>query len=135
MLPNFDLVEPRSLDEALDALADDGGVPIAGGTNVLVDLRGGRDTAGRFVDIARLEELKGIAREDGWVRLGTGTTLSQVLRDPLVAEEAPSLAAAESAPLTQLRARRGAQRAGDRAHGDGLAGHAGVSAVGVFRRR
>ncbi len=94
MLPNFDLVEPRSLDEALDALADHGGVPIAGGTNVLVDLRGGRDTAGRLVDIARLEELKGIAREDGWVRLGAGTTLSRVLRDPLIAEEAPSLAAA-----------------------------------------
>jgi carbon-monoxide dehydrogenase medium subunit len=90
MLPDFELIEPRSLDEALDALAG-GGTPLAGGTNLLVDLRARRESADRLVSLGRVDALRGIARENGQVRIGAGTTVADLLRDPLVAEEAPGL--------------------------------------------
>ena len=39
MLPEFDLVTPGSLAEALAALRAEGTVPLAGGTNLLVEMR------------------------------------------------------------------------------------------------
>ncbi len=96
MLPAFDLVVPRSLGEALEALAEGGVVsaPLAGGTNLLVDLRARRADVARLVSLARLDELKGIARKDGHVSLGGRATVSDLLRQPMVSEQAPALAAA-----------------------------------------
>ncbi len=42
MLPEFDLLRPKTLPEALAMLAGGNALPIAGGTNVVVDLRAGR---------------------------------------------------------------------------------------------
>ena len=39
MLPEFDLVTPGSRAEALTALHAEGTVPLAGGTNLLVEMR------------------------------------------------------------------------------------------------
>lgn len=96
MLPEFDLVTPCSLPEALESLAGgaDGAVPLAGGTNLLVELRARRTAPRRVVSLARLEELRAMGREDGLVRLGGGTRVAELMRSPLVAEEAPALAAA-----------------------------------------
>lgn len=96
MLPDFDLVLPGSLPEALAALAaDDGRVaPLAGGTNLLVDLRAQRTSADRLVSLAALDDLQGIGRRDGRVVVGARTTLSELLRHPLIADEAPALKAA-----------------------------------------
>ncbi|MFQ5985548.1 MAG: FAD binding domain-containing protein [Alphaproteobacteria bacterium] len=96
MLPEFDLVQPRSLEEALEALAAENGraVPLAGGTNLLVDLRARRTSADRVVSLAALDELRGIGRKDGRIALGARTTLSELLRHRLMAEEAPALVAA-----------------------------------------
>ena len=96
MLPDFHLVMPRTLPEALDALsvADGCASPLAGGTNLLVDLRAKRAAADRLVSLADIAELQGVARNDGHVTVGACTTLSDLLRNPIVAEEAPALVAA-----------------------------------------
>lgn len=96
MLPEFDLVLPRSLKEALEALAAENGraVPLAGGTNLLVDLRGRRTSTDRVVSLAAVDDLRGIGRKDGRIALGACTTLSEILRHPLMADEAPALVAA-----------------------------------------
>jgi len=43
MLPEFELLTPETLMEALDMLAENAPdvAPLAGGTNLIVDLRGG----------------------------------------------------------------------------------------------
>ena len=64
MLPAFDLTIPTSLEAALGALGD-GATPLAGGTNLLVDLRGGTNMPPRLVGIDRLAELRRIDTAGG----------------------------------------------------------------------
>ena len=92
MLPDFDLIQPRTVDEALAAL-NDGAQPLAGGTNLLVDLRARRTKPKRLVSLAGLDALRGISRADGRVVVGALTTVDDLLRDPVIAEEAPALVA------------------------------------------
>ena len=101
MLPEFELLRPASLDEALELLAQHGSDarPIAGGTNVLVELRD--DFAGPpiLVDIGRLPELRGIelARDGATVSVGASGDDRRVA-------EAPADRAARSAARGRRRA-------------------------------
>ncbi len=109
MLPEFDLLMPESLPEAMDRLAAHGpGIaPIAGGTNLIVDMRAERRCPQVVVNIAHLKELRGIRRENGRVVIGGGTTIAELLRNPLIAEYASPLkeaAAVFANPLTRNRA-------------------------------
>lgn len=96
MLAEFDLVMPGDLAEALDILAgegagDPGTLPLAGGTNLIVDLRARRVSADKLVGLGRIGALRGITRRNGRIAIGGGTTLSDLLRDPGMADAAPSL--------------------------------------------
>ena len=109
MLPDFDFYRPTALPEALALLAECGAdaLPIAGGTNVVVDLRAGKHQPRALIDIARLPELRGIHRENGHLVIGGGTTISDLLNDPLIAQHAPALqeaAAVFANPLIRNRA-------------------------------
>ena len=96
MLPQFDLVEPRSLGDALKVLAEEGGktAPLAGGTNVLVDLRTRRRAIDRLVSLQHLSELRGLGKANGQIVLGARTTLTDLVYDHRIGEAAPGLAAA-----------------------------------------
>ena len=107
MLPEFELLHPETLPEALAMLAGVDVMPIAGGTNVLVDLRAGKHRPRALVDVARLPGLRGIQRDNGHLVIGGGTTISDLLFDPLVAQHAPALkeaAAVFANPLIRNRA-------------------------------
>ncbi len=95
MYADFDLVIPETLDEALEALAEANGAgdtqPLAGGTNMIVDLRARRVAPSRLVGLGRLDGLRGIRVADGRVRMGARTTMSDILRHPELARHAPSL--------------------------------------------
>ena len=92
MLPSFELVEPRSLTEALDALKA-GGQPFAGGTNLIPDLRSGKGPAGPFVSLASLEGLRGITLDGDVVIMGACTTMSDILNTTDMRRWAPGLVA------------------------------------------
>jgi CO/xanthine dehydrogenase FAD-binding subunit len=96
MLPQFDLVEPRSLGDALKVLAEEGGrtVPLAGGSNVLVDLRTQRAAVDRLVSLQYVSGLRGLDKANGQVVLGARTTLTDLVYDHRITEAAPGLAAA-----------------------------------------
>jgi carbon-monoxide dehydrogenase medium subunit len=107
MLPEFELLHPRTLPEALTMLAGTDAMPIAGGTNVIVDLRAGKQRPRALVDVARLPGLRGVRRENGHLVIGGGTTISDLLFDPLIAGHAPALreaAAVFANPLIRNRA-------------------------------
>lgn len=96
MLPEFEMVRPHSLDEALQVLAVNSPevLPIAGGTNLIVDMRSERHKPKILVNIENLPELKGIRREDGHVYAAGGVTIAELLKNNLVAETAPVLKSA-----------------------------------------
>ena len=107
MLPEFDLLRPKTVPEALAMLAGDGAMPIAGGTNVVVDLRAGKHHPAALVDVTRLAGLRGIQRVNGHLVIGGGTTITDLLHDPLIARHAPALreaAAVFANPLIRNRA-------------------------------
>lgn len=109
MLPEFDLLIPQTLPEALEMLATRAPdvAPLAGGTNLIVSLRGGGFNPGCLVNIASLEELRGIRREHGDLVVGGGMTIAELLDDPLIAQYASVLreaAAVLAGPLVRNRA-------------------------------
>ena len=84
---------PENLDEALLFLKNHGAdtCPLAGGTDVMVDLRSGKLETPYLLDISRLPDLQGIALSEEGLSVGAGTTISEIYASPLVAEHAPSL--------------------------------------------
>lgn len=117
MLGEFDLEIPESLEEALALLAaDEAPVPLAGGTNMLVDMRAGDVRPGRIVSLARLEEMRRIEERDGRIVIGGGTTVSDLLRDPRIATHGASLVEAARVFAGQM-VRNTATVAGNIAYG------------------
>ena len=94
MYAPFQLDIPNDLIGALAALANGAGeivVPFAGGTNLIVDVRAKRERPDRMVSLGEVGELLGM--EFGLERtvIGGRTTVSDLLRSPEIAAEAPSL--------------------------------------------
>lgn len=93
-LPRFSVEVPDRLDDALAALATPGSRAIAGGTDLLPNLKHRFDQPPLLVSLARLDELRAIRVEDGALVCGAGATLSEIAESELVREHAPSLARA-----------------------------------------
>lgn len=94
--PPFEYHRPSSVAEAVDLLADlgDGAKVLGGGQSLVPMLNLRLAYLDHLVDITRLEELQGVERRDGALRIGAGTTEAAVERDPVVADAAPLLARA-----------------------------------------
>ena len=90
MLGEFDLEIPQTLDSALDLLAG-GAAPMAGGTNMIVDMRAGREKPDRVVSLARLDGLRWIEARGGRMAIGGGATVSDLLNSPAIAEQGAGL--------------------------------------------
>ncbi|MDQ2941948.1 MAG: xanthine dehydrogenase family protein subunit M [Chloroflexota bacterium] len=84
---------PRDVSEAYQLLTDGGARPIAGGTDLMVQITGelGEPPA-RVLDIWHLDELRGIRVDADALVLGALTTYTEIRRSPLVAEFLPALA-------------------------------------------
>ena len=91
-----DYQQAESVAQAVALLAADPGARlIAGGTDVLIRLREGRQGYGRLVDINGLEELKGIrVTGDGTLRIGALSTFSEIMASGDVRRCVPVLAEA-----------------------------------------
>jgi len=87
------MLQPLSWREALQAKADRPELlPIAGGTDVMVELNFDRRRPAGLLDLTRVPEIASWSVDDGSVRLGAGVTYTQVMAD--LADLLPGLAAA-----------------------------------------
>ena len=94
MYAPFELDIPTDLEGALAALANGSGetvLPIAGGTNLIVDIRAKRERPDRMVGLGEVDELLGMEFGPERISIGGRTTVSALLRSPEIAREAPSL--------------------------------------------
>lgn len=80
------LYEARSVDHAIRLLQEHPQAQIiAGGSDVLVQMREGKRAGAELVSIYGLEELRGVSmEEDGTIRIGPLTSFSHITRDPLI---------------------------------------------------
>jgi xanthine dehydrogenase FAD-binding subunit len=78
---------PKSLDEALEILRAGEVSPFAGGTDLMPQSQAGRVTlAPVLMNLRRIEGLGGIQETDGVVRIGTLTTMTELMDSALVRE-------------------------------------------------
>jgi CO/xanthine dehydrogenase FAD-binding subunit len=89
----MEFLQPRSLEEALAAKAErPEAVPIAGGTDVMVELNFDHRRPEAVLDLARVQELATWDREDGRLRVGAGITFTRTIAE--LAGDLPGLAIA-----------------------------------------
>jgi len=94
-LPRIALHVPRSLDDALDVLAARGRAArlLAGGTDLVPNLKHGLFDAEVLIALKRVPGLRGVATDDaGGLRVGALTPLSHLAADPVLQEAYPALA-------------------------------------------
>ncbi|MBD0318626.1 MAG: xanthine dehydrogenase family protein subunit M [Thermoleophilia bacterium] len=90
----MDVLTPRTLDEALRLRSEEPEAwPIAGGTDVMVELNFDRSRPRALLNLNEVAELRGWSRENGSLRLGAALTYSECRRDlrsvlPALAEAA-----------------------------------------------
>ncbi len=98
-LPIFQYHRPETLAEAVRLLADLGPKAriIAGGTDVLPNMKQGLFDPEDVVSVARLSELKGIRLSGNTLVVGAGEKLADIAESILVRRAAPALAEAAGA--------------------------------------
>ena len=119
MIP-FELVEPRSLKEAITLLdADDDSVrPIAGGTALMLMMKAGVFHPTRLIALRRVADGNGIELgADGSLRLGSLATLAALERTKGLGEAFPVIAQTLRT-LSNVRVRNVATIGGNLAHAD-----------------
>lgn len=98
MYAEFDLLTPASVGKALDKLEkienEDDCMPLAGGTNLIVDLRARNVAPDVLLSVGRLSGLRDIEIEDGRVSMGGSVTVSEILRHPERSRFGPALVGA-----------------------------------------
>jgi 4-hydroxybenzoyl-CoA reductase subunit beta len=96
-LPEFELIQPRSLQEACSILGEQGGkaVVLAGGTALIVGLRYRLNKPAVVIGLKGLTALDTVGRnEGGGLAIGSMVTLETLEKSPLVLNECPPLAEA-----------------------------------------
>ncbi len=92
----FGLQMPNGLEHALSILSDTKGMPLAGGTNLLIDIRSRKECPKQVVALGRIDELRGISFHKGRFVVGSRTTVSDLMRSAELAKYCPSLIDAAS---------------------------------------
>ena len=92
-LPKFEYLEPKTLKEATKALASDtkGSVLIAGGTDLLVNMKHKVIQPKQVINLKTIPKLAYISNGKGGLRIGTLTTLHSIASSPLIQKRVPIL--------------------------------------------
>ena len=85
---------PRELGEALALLKEHAGdvMPIAGGTDLMPNMKHGLFTPGHLVALKGIDQLYGIERRNGELVLGAAESLTSLAEHPLIIEHLPAVA-------------------------------------------
>lgn len=94
LIPDVEVHRPRSLGEALKHMEVPGAKPLAGGTDLIIDLREGACEARNLVDLTQVKELDYIRESGGRIRIGAMTHHTDLVESDLIRSKAPVLSEA-----------------------------------------
>lgn len=97
LLPEFEILRPETLDEALAALAVPQSRALAGGTDLVVNLRRGIGAPERLVDLTHVPGMGGIEVDNDTLVIGAGVTLRELVESPALGPAEAALAQAAAA--------------------------------------
>lgn len=93
ILSGIKIHSPQNLAEAFSLLEELKEARIlAGGTDLLVDIKQGLIKAEDIISLLEIKELKGIEKEENRIRIGATVTAQEIISDPLVNQFIPALA-------------------------------------------
>jgi CO/xanthine dehydrogenase FAD-binding subunit len=100
----IDALQPRTLAEALEAKAErPDAVPVAGGTDLMVELNACRARPSMLLDLSRVDELAAWEHNGEIVCLGAGMTFARIAHE--LTDFPPLVQAARSVGSVQIRTR------------------------------
>jgi 4-hydroxybenzoyl-CoA reductase subunit beta len=104
-MPNFTLHRPKTVEEAVAFRALDGALYVAGGTDMIVNVRRGIEQPTALVDLSAVEGLDGIRHDADGLHIGAAVTLDRIAADPNIRADYPAVAdgAAAVAGMTHQR--------------------------------
>ena len=90
---DVDYIRPQTLPEALAFLSENAPdtTILAGGTDVMVDLRTGELNCRYLLDVGRLPELRQIEINEGDLFIGAGITITEIGQSEIIGRYAPAL--------------------------------------------
>ena len=106
VMPAFELFQPESTGDAMSLLTRYGSDAwiMAGGMDSFDWLKDRIKRPSVVIDLSRVQDLRGIKESNGGLEIGAGTTLTEVVRNPLVRDKFALLAeAAELVASPQIR--------------------------------
>lgn len=89
----FEYVAPKRVEEIATLLAGKNRAAqiLAGGTDLIVQLREGRRTAGLVIDVKQIPELTQIIHDENSLTIGAAVSCSEICANPIVQEKYPGL--------------------------------------------
>lgn len=94
MLDIKNIYTPKTLAEALELMAKETLHPMAGGTDLLVELRNQVLDDTSIIALGNIDELRGIREDDGGLFIGPLTTFTEITESDLIRRHMPVLAQA-----------------------------------------
>jgi CO/xanthine dehydrogenase FAD-binding subunit len=92
-IPDFKYHSPETLEEALKVFgSNDSIAPIAGGTDLLVEIKQGVRHFENLVSLNNIPELKNISEDENYVYIGPCVTHSEIEESDIVRNNIPALA-------------------------------------------
>ena len=90
---DVDYIRPQGLGEALDFIKAYGPdtIILAGGTDVMVDMRSGDLNRRYLLDVGRLAELRQIKINEGKLTIGAAITIAEIGKSDIIGHNAPAL--------------------------------------------
>lgn len=105
LISDITLHLPKNLSEAARLLGElEEARVLAGGTDLLIEIKQGLIMVKNLISLKKIKELKGIEKKGNRIRMGALSTLEEVMSDPLINQYIPALAdAAASMASFQIR--------------------------------
>ncbi len=106
LLNDFEYSEPETISEAITLLVKHGkdAKLIAGGTDLLVDMKKGKIQPKYLVSLMKIPDLRHITEDGGGLRIGAATTFQEIYESQLIKEKYPLLfEAAQAMGTVQIR--------------------------------
>jgi carbon-monoxide dehydrogenase medium subunit len=105
MLSDIKYHSPKSIEEATKLLSElDDSCVMAGGTDLLVDIKQSEKAPQHIISLQRIKELKQIKRTGDTIHIGALVTPQEIIADPLIDQYFPVLSqAARSMASSQIR--------------------------------
>ena len=90
---DVDYIRPQDLGETLDFIKAHGPdtTILAGGTDVMIDMRAGVLKSLYLLDVSRLPELRDINFDNGELTIGAGVTITEIGQSEIIGHHAPAL--------------------------------------------